>query len=311
MAIPEREATPGVVYTPTNPIPQELVEVLFSPLAYEATASSTPALPTLTPTQSVAFENGAPIEVQLVVTDGENGYLLQGDNWQVALEATDTEGTPLVLDDSGNIVLNSDRFVQFQGTGFAPGSIIKVWLFSDPSSIADVVADSNGNFTGSAQLPSDIPNGEHTVQLNGLSKDGQIRSVALGVVVQPDVVAAPTLTPVDVAPLWNLVLITAGVVMMFLLVLLARKRWFLVAAKRRKRKEEKAEKRSNRALAKKQERDAVKEQLLLDEVNPFLAQQVAEANPSQQFPADSRRKLGKGAPPKKNQQSPFRKTRPE
>jgi Na+-transporting methylmalonyl-CoA/oxaloacetate decarboxylase gamma subunit len=286
-----------VVFTPTNPIPQELVEVLFSPLAYVTPTSTSPALPTLAPTQSVAFENGAPIEVQLVVTSNENGYLLQGDNWQVSLEARDTQGAPLVLDDSGNIVLNSERFVQFHGTGLAPGSIIKVWLFSDPSSIANVVADANGNFTGSAQLPSDIPDGEHTVQLNGLSKDGQVRSVALGVVVQPDLVAAPTFIPVDVAPLWNLLFITAGVVMMFLLVLLARKRWFLVAAKRRKRKEERAEQRSNRALAKKQKRDAAKEQLLLDDMDLFLAQRVAEANPSQQFPNDSRRRIGAAAPP--------------
>ena len=306
------EPTPGVVYTPSNPIPQVLLELLASPLAYvnEALNSLTP-LPTLVPQESIAYENGTPAVVEMSITSNQSGYVLQGDNWQVSLEATDTQGSSLVLDDSGNIVLNSDRFVQFQGTGFAPGSIIKVWLFSDPSSIADVVADSNGDFTGSAQLPADIENGNHTVQLNGLSKDGQVRSVALGVVVQPDVVAAPTLIPEDVAPLWNLLFITAGVVMMFLLVLVARRRLFLTQGKRGMRKKEKAGQKSNRALAKKQKRDAAKEQLLLDDMDPFLAQQVADANPSQQFPADSRRKLGKGAPPKKKQGSPFRKTRPE
>jgi hypothetical protein len=289
MAIPEREATPGVVYTPTNPIPQELVEVLFSPLAYEATASSTPALPTLTPTQSVAFENGAQIEVQLVVTDGENGYLLQGDNWQVALEATDTQGQPLALDNSGNIILNNDRFVQFQGTGFAPGSIIKVWLFSDPTSLADVTADSSGNFTGRSQLPAEIAHGEHTVQLNGLSKNGQVRSVALGVLVQPEAIAAPTITPIDFAPLWNLALVTAGVVMMFLLVLLGRRRWFLFLATRKKRKEEKKDR----------------------EIEELLISQLSEVTPLQQFPVDSRRRLGKAAPPKKSKGTPLRKNRPE
>lgn len=309
--MPQREATPGVVFTPTNPIPQDLVDILFSPLAYVDEQTTAAALPTLSPTQSVAFENGAPIQAELTVTSNGNGYLLQGDNWQVVLEATDTEGAPLVLDDSGNVVLTSDRFLQFEGTGFAPGSIIKVWLFSDPSSIADVVADSNGNFTGRAQLPADIPDGEHTVQLNGLSKDGQVRSVALGVIVQPDVVAAPTLTPVDVTPLWNFVFITAGVVMMFLLVLLARKRWSLNVARRTRLKEEKGALRATRALAKKQRREATKEQLLRDEVDPFLAQQIALAYPSQQFPNDSRRRLGKAGPPKNKQGSPFGKSRPE
>lgn len=269
--IPEREATPNVAFGPSNPIPQELVDALFSPLAYAITPTSQSALPNLNPRQSAAFENGAAVQVELVITNNENGYLLRGDNWQVSLEATDTQGTPMVLDDSGNIVLNSDRFVQFQGAGFAPGSIIKVWLFSDPTSISDLIADASGNFSGSAQLPANITNGEHTVQLNGLSKDGQIRSVALGVVVQPDVVAAPVLPPFDFTPLWNLVFITAGVVMMFLLVLLARKRWFLIAAKRRKRKEE--------------------------ERGNFFTSSVSAASPTQQFPNDSRRRIGAGAPP--------------
>lgn len=292
------EPTPGVVYTPSNPIPQVLLELLAAPLSYvNEVLNGLTTLPALVPKESIAYENGTPAVVEMSITSNQSGYLLQGDNWQVSLEATDTQGNSLVLDDSGNIVLNSDRFVQFQGTGFAPGSIIKVWLFSDPSSIADVVADSNGNFTGSAQLPAEIENGNHTVQLNGLSKDGQVRSVALGVVVQPDVAAAPTLIPVDVAPLWNLLFITAGVAMMLLLVLVVRRRLFLTQAKRGMRKEEKAVQKSSKALAKKQKRDAAKEQLLIDEMDPFLAKQVTEANPSQQFPNDSRRKIGAAAPP--------------
>lgn len=291
VVIPEREPTPGVVFTPTNPIPQTLVEALLSPLAYRGPQASSPALPTLAPTESIAFENGAPVDVALVLTSNQNGYLLQGDNWQVTLEATDTQGNPLVLDDTGNIVLNSDRFVQFQGSGFAPGSIIKVWLFSDPASIANVLADKNGNFTGGAQLPESIPTGQHTVQLNGLSTDGQVRSVALGVVVQPDVIPAPTITPVDFTPLWNLALITAGVVMMFILVIVARRRWLLLAAKRRKRSES-------------------EEPILVDDFDPFLAQQIAEATPLQQFPVDSRRKKARGAPPRNSPASLFRRNRP-
>lgn len=225
----------------------------------------------MTPNQSVAIENGVSVAAPHAPTINQNGYLIQGSNWQVALEATRINGEPLVLDESGNLILNSERLVQFQGTGFAPGSIIKVWLFSDPTSIAEVVADEAGNFSGSAQLSANIPDGEHTVQLNGLSTNGQIRSVALGVVVQPDVVATPIATPVDVTQLWNLVFVAAGVVMMFFLVLLARKRWFLIAARRRKRKDE--------------------------EQRKVFATGVGETSPKQQFPNDSRRRIGAGAPP--------------
>jgi hypothetical protein len=310
VAIPELRPTPGVVFNRTNPISQALVDILSSPLAYQNANALSLSLPTLTPNQSVAIENGEPVAVQPVVNNNENGYLLQGSDWQVSLEARSTSGEPLALDESDNLVLNSDRLVQFQGTGFAPGSIIKVWLFSDPASLAYVTADENGSFTGSAQLPADIPDGEHTVQLNGLSANGQIRSIALGVVVQPDLIAAPTFAPFDFTPLWNLALAAAGVVMMFLLVLVARKRWFLLAAKRHKRKEQRETIKSERAFAKKGKREAQRQQLLIDEVEPFLAQQVAQATPLQQFPVDSRRKLGKGAPPRKLKGSPFKRNRP-
>jgi hypothetical protein len=264
-----------------------LVEILFSPLAYVTQQTASPALPALAPTQSIAFENGAPIDVVLQVTNNQNGYLLQGGTWQVALEATDTNGIPLALDESGNIILNSDRFVEFQGTGFAPGSIIKVWLFSDPASLADVRADANGNFTGRAQLPGEIPEGQHTVQLNGLSQDGTVRSVSLGVVVQPEALPVQTFGSVDFSPLWNLALVAAGVMLMFFLVLLARRRWFLIAAKRRKRKEEESN-------------------LKVDQIDPWLAAQVSDATVIQQFPVDSRRRLGRGAPPNRRSNSPFR-----
>jgi hypothetical protein len=308
--IPTLDPTPNAAFSRSNPIPPEVVNILASPLAYEASTGGRLSLPELNPTQSIAFENGSPVVVQLVLNNSESGYVLNGDGWVVNLEATDIGGKPLVLDESGNLILNEERAVSFSGTGFAPGSIIRVWLFSDPSELTTVIADANGNFTGTTTLPNGIPEGQHTVQLNGLSKDGQVRSVALGVVVQPDLIALPTITTFDFTPLWNLVLATAGVVMVFWLVLIARRRWFLLAAKRRKRKEEKAELKAVKIQARKQKRQAARDRLLIDEIDPFLAQQVALATPSQQFPVDSRRKLGKAAPPRKSQGSPFKKNRP-
>mgnify|MGYP002654722302 CR=1 FL=1 len=270
--IPQREATPGASFSTSNPIPQDLVESLLSPLAYSGPASSSRSdLPDLTPSQSLAYENGSPVQVRLVISDAQNGYVLSGGNWQVVLEATNDAGEPMRLDDEGNIILSSDRFVEFQGTGFAPGSIIKVWLFSDPSSLARITADSSGNFTGRAQLPAGIPDGEHTVQLNGLSQDGQVRSVALGVVVQPNLIGSPTTSSFDFSVLWNSLFPIVGLGLLFLLIFVGRKRWFLIAAKRRKRKEE--------------------------QQSAAFALNIEGASPRQQFPNDSRRKIGAAAPP--------------
>jgi hypothetical protein len=201
---------------------------LLKPFAYDvATETGSPELPALSPAESLAYENGDAVVVELVKNAAENGYVLRGDGWEVALEATDSSGAPLLLDESGYIILNNDRVVQFSGTGFAPGSPVKVWLFSEPTALSDVIADASGNFVGRSQLPEGIPTGEHTIQLNGLTGDGQFRSVALGVVVQPDQqVIAPAVPPVgfDIGGLMNWLWLLAGLVLIFFFILWRRRK---------------------------------------------------------------------------------------
>ena len=268
--IPEIEPTPGVVYSDANPIPDFIMDILSKPLAYIlGVLSGDPELPELAPSESLSYENGEPVVIELIQTDAENGYILRGDGWEVSLEATDSSGEPLLLDDSGNIILNQDRYVQFSGTGFAPGSVVKVWLFSDPSELSDVIADASGNFVGKAQIPEGIPTGEHTVQLNGLTEDGQLRSVSLGVLIQPEIVIAPA-PPVgfDLSGLMNILwIIAAGVVLFF----------FILWRKRRKKEEEGSPVTSGDST------DLI-----------FASESFA---PSQQFPNDSRRSVGPAAPP--------------
>jgi len=225
--MPVLDPTPNVVYGPTNPIPSVITEALRVPLAYVLELlSGLPELPRLAPTESLAYENGSPVRIQLVKTDSKNGYVLIGDGWEVSLEATDSSGEPLLLDENGNIILNADRFVQFSGNGFAPGSIVKVWLFSEPNELSEVLADENGNFIGKALIPESVPTGEHTIQLNGLTQDGQLRSVALGVLIQPEIVISPAV-PVgfDLSGLMNILwIIAAGVVLFFFILWRRRKK---------------------------------------------------------------------------------------
>jgi cbb3-type cytochrome oxidase subunit 3 len=276
--MPVLPATPGVVFGPSNPIPLSLVEILSAPLAYViALLTGLPDLPRMAPSESIAYENGAPVRIELVKTDSENGYVLRGDGWEVALEATDSSGEALKLDDSGNIILNDDRFVQFSGTGFAPGSIVKVWLFSDPTELSDVIANADGTFTGKSQIPEGIPTGEHTIQLNGLTQDGQLRSVSLGVLIQPDpevAAATPPTAGADItglmAILWTL---AAGILAGF---------FFFILWRRRKKKEDEEE---------------YSPISLGDNGEPIFASKGFEASPAQQFPDDSRRKTGSATPP--------------
>lgn len=44
-----------------------------------------------------------------------------------------------------------------------------------------VTADHNGTFTGSITVPEGLETGSHTLQINGVSKFGEVYSVAVGV----------------------------------------------------------------------------------------------------------------------------------
>jgi hypothetical protein len=209
--IRQRSARPGASFSESNPMSKRLQTILSKPLAYPAPNAAIEnsnvdgSLPKLKAQEAVSVENGLATEFSIETSDSNTGYVVSGDDWEVALAAADENGTPLNLDDSGNIILNSDRYVSFSGTGYAPGSSVKVWMFSDPTSVTQVTADASGDFKGLAQIPADLPDGEHTLQLNGVNKDGQIRSVAMGVLIAP--VAAPVLPAVPSAitgldPLW-------------------------------------------------------------------------------------------------------------
>ena len=209
--IRQRSARPGSSFSESNPMSKRLQAILSKPLAYPGLGSSSDdakdagSLPQLNPQQALLVENGVATEFSIEPSESNTGYLVTGEDWQVSLEAADGSGTALNLDDSGNIILNSDRNVSFSGTGYAPGSTVKVWMFSDPTSVTQVTADANGDFTGLAQIPAGLPDGEHTLQLNGVNKEGQIRSVAMGVLVAPVAIPALPVTPsaiTGIDPLW-------------------------------------------------------------------------------------------------------------
>lgn len=73
-----------------------------------------------------------------------------------------------------------------EGTGFAPDSIVEVWLFSDPQLLALLRADAGGGIAGEVPLDGwstgvPIPPGRHTLQIGGTTADGELLGVSLGV----------------------------------------------------------------------------------------------------------------------------------
>lgn len=73
-----------------------------------------------------------------------------------------TSGT----DDRGaQPVMLPGRTVRVGGSGALPGSIVAIYLFSDPTTLTTILADTNGIFVGEFRVPARTPKGNHVLQV--------------------------------------------------------------------------------------------------------------------------------------------------
>src|SRR5690606_36479010 len=71
--------------------------------------------------------------------------------------------------------------VYLSGYGFEPGTVVTVYLFSDPALVGQLPVDGSGRFGGSLPVPTGLEAGNHTLQANGVVAGGQgNRSISVG-----------------------------------------------------------------------------------------------------------------------------------
>jgi hypothetical protein len=71
--------------------------------------------------------------------------------------------------------------VALQGSGYAPGTTVYVWLLSPPAFLVSVTADANGAFTSTVTMPATATAGTHALQVNGFAPSGVVRSASIGI----------------------------------------------------------------------------------------------------------------------------------
>ena len=134
----------------------------------------------------VALVNREP--VQLTVTPKQTQTLIEfGTDLAVTLTAQNQAGQSIEVAPSGALTVIKGAFVSAAGEGFKPNSPIEAWLYSTPIRLGSGYADETGAFANNFAIGSQIPLGKHTLVLNGLTNDGEIATLALGVqVVEQD-----------------------------------------------------------------------------------------------------------------------------
>jgi len=124
-----------------------------------------------------------------VAPHAATGLAVTGSGFSLHLAGLDASGTPLGLSSDAALVLQPDNTTAVSGTGFRPGSNIQLYVFSTARLLGTVTTDAQGNFSGTVPIPTDLDLGHHTLQVNGYTSDGQVRSLSLGVILQAPKVA--------------------------------------------------------------------------------------------------------------------------
>lgn len=94
----------------------------------------------------------------------------------------DGQGDLIEVDPAtGKVEVHRDGSVLVSGAGFAPGSVVDVWLLSDPTLLGEIAVREDGTFSAMLDLPEGLALGDHTLQLNGLSDAGESISINTGI----------------------------------------------------------------------------------------------------------------------------------
>ncbi len=164
--------------------------------------------PEVAPGVAQVLEDGFPVPTVISVVT--SGISLTNPNFNLNVVGNCGGLNCEIGQDAGNnpyLIVDQTGQLEVNGDGFAPGSLVDVWLFSTPKYIGHALVDGNGRFHGSFALGTmNIPIGNHTLQASGVTVSGQHRIANLGMMVHRPSNLAFTGQAID---LWELLSLSA------------------------------------------------------------------------------------------------------
>jgi len=143
------------------------------------------AAPMIIQTENEVTVQVVTVNEQVVTVSDETGFRL-------AVAAVDESGEPMKIAADGALIVPRDNWISIVGSGLRPNSTAVAWVFSEPRRLGVVQVAPDGTFRERFRVPEDLPEGDHTTQVNGFDADGQVRSFNLAIEVREPIVA---LTP--------------------------------------------------------------------------------------------------------------------
>jgi len=146
------------------------------------------ALPDLNAGESLATSGGIPESVSLTGVPETGSVVVEGNEWVISVNADRDNGVVEEADGNLRVQLKPSSVGTASGSGFLPGTLATVWLFSEPTLMTTVTIDESGEFSSEFLVDARlIAPGEHTLQVQGVGADGYIKAANLGVLVEEPV----------------------------------------------------------------------------------------------------------------------------
>ena len=160
--------------------------------------------------QSLLLVSGVPSEVRVVPNTpaSPTALVASGDSFSMQVAGRSGNGNLLGLGSAAQLVFQSLQIspqsrsiglkpsgtsamcvvgkpmAESSGSGFKPGTDVNLYLLPS-TGLGSIQVGANGSFSGSVPVPAGLAAGAHTLQVNGFSPSGAVRSLSLGVQVVP------------------------------------------------------------------------------------------------------------------------------
>jgi hypothetical protein len=178
------------------------------PVAPAAAPAAAPKLNAITPIaekqgKPYVMVNGVETDVKIGAKTNSEGIEVIANGWSLALSVVKSDGKIAPLSTQQSLLLSENQQLTVSGPGFKPNSEVYIYLFSNPILVGTTTTDSKGYFVGAFPMPAGVDEGNHFIQINGISPDNYLRSTTLPAVYEKSKpVVTPPVTPVDtpVAP---------------------------------------------------------------------------------------------------------------
>lgn len=145
-------------------------------------------LPDLSAGESLATSAGIPQDVTVTGMPEAAGVVVEGAGWVIGVNANPENGAVENTESGVLMRLSPSSTATWNVSGFMPGTLATVWLFSEPTLLTTVTIDENGDCSSEFLVDGRlIAPGEHTLQVQGVGADGFIKAANLGVVVEEPV----------------------------------------------------------------------------------------------------------------------------